>query len=214
MKRGSTFGSQIFAAGTEAIAQGTYRASVPTDLLIIRKDVAHTLLAAGLLPDKETTRMSSTCQMLAEMPIFADLSPQQIEALFDQMKPQTVQQGQTIVEQGETRHHFFIIESGEVEVHIAANNRPARLVARLGQGEHFGETALYTDRPYGATCIAKTEVNLLLLDEFIFDRLVATTRHMTHYVEQVSSGRLKDNRRKLGFKTPTWSFNLETGERP
>jgi hypothetical protein len=44
-------------------------------------------------------------------------------------------------------------------------------------------------------------VRLLALDEFTFDRLVATTQQMSHYVEQVSSGRLKDTRKKLGLRS-------------
>ena len=72
-----------------------------------------------------------------------------------------------------------------------------KVVARLGRGEHFGETALYTDQPYTATCRAETPVELLALDEPTFDQLVASSGQMAHYVEQISSGRTLDTRRKL-----------------
>ncbi len=66
--------------------------------------------------------------------------------------------------------------------------------------EHFGETALYTDQPYAATCKAEAPVKLLALDEPTFDELVATSRLAAHYVEQVSTGRTLDTRRKLGLE--------------
>ena len=74
------------------------------------------------------------------------------------------------------------------------------MVAHLGRGEHFGETSLYIDKPYAATCQAETPVELLALDEPTFDELVASSRQVTHYVEQVSTGRAIDTRRKLSLE--------------
>jgi CRP-like cAMP-binding protein len=139
--------------------------------------------------------------MLAEMPIFADLSPQQIEHLFARLERYRVPAGRTIIKQGAARHHFFVIAAGEVQKRVRTEDGQERIVARLGKGEHFGEAALYTDQPYDATYVCATEVRLLALDEFTFDRLVATTQQMSHYVEQVSSGRLKDTRKKLGLRS-------------
>jgi CRP-like cAMP-binding protein len=138
--------------------------------------------------------------MLAEMPIFSELSPHQIENLFERMKRYRVPARRTIIKQDEPRHHFYVIAAGEVEKRIRLANGQERVVTRLGKGEHFGEAALYTNQPYDATYVTATEVRLLALDEFTFDRLVATTHQMSHYVEQVSSGRLKDTRRKLGMR--------------
>jgi CRP-like cAMP-binding protein len=72
-----------------------------------------------------------------------------------------------------------------------------KIVAHLGRGEHFGETALFTDKPYAATCRAETPVDLLALDEPTFDELVASSGQIAHYVEQISSGRTLDTRHKL-----------------
>jgi CRP-like cAMP-binding protein len=71
-------------------------------------------------------------------------------------------------------------------------------MGKLGTGEHFGEYALFADTPYLATCRAVTDSKLLLLDEPTFDELVIGSERMTHYVEQVGSGRLITTRRRLG----------------
>jgi CRP-like cAMP-binding protein len=73
------------------------------------------------------------------------------------------------------------------------------VVQKLGPGEHFGEYALFADTPYEATYRAATEVTLLRLDEPTFDSLVARSAELSHYVEQIGSGRLLDTRRRLGL---------------
>ncbi|OQY31498.1 MAG: hypothetical protein B6243_08450 [Anaerolineaceae bacterium 4572_5.2] len=224
LKRGATFGSQVFLPDAENEAQATYRAAVPTDVLLIDRVSALKLAEQGLSLNREATAASRLSQMLAEMPLFAELSPHQIEALIRRMGRQSVSKGQIIVRQGQPRQYFYIIQSGEVGVLAktarseprsdsevafhdgAPNYKPVyagdkgseKLVAQLGKGEHFGETSLFSNQPYSATCVALSPVELLTLDEFTFDRLIATSHQMTHYVEQVSSGRLKDMRRKLG----------------
>jgi len=198
LKRGATFGSQVFLPGAEDVAQATYRSSVPTDALFIDRAGALRLAKQGVSLNQEVTKASLLSQMLVEMPLFAELSPHQIEGLIRKMGRQSLPKGRRIVEQGQARQYFYIIESGEVGVLATGDEGAEKMVAKLGKGEHFGETSLFTNQPYSATCVALSEVNLLTLDEFTFDRLVATSHQMIHYVEQVSSGRLKDMRRKLG----------------
>ena len=198
LKRGAAFGSQVFLSDAENTAQATYRAAVPTDVLLIDRISALKLAKQGLVLNREATTASRLSQMLVEMPLFAELSPHQIEALIRQMGRQSASKGQVIVQQGQPRQYFYIIQSGEVGVLATGDKGSQKMVAKLGRGEHFGETSLFTNQPYSATCVALSQVELLTLDEFTFDRLIATSHQMTHYVEQVSSGRLKDMRRKLG----------------
>lgn len=194
---GATFGQQIFNPVDKSTAPATYRTSVPSDVLFINRADALYLLKHGLKLNQAGQTLSHLGQLLTQMPFFAELSPQQIENLLQRMGRQTVEKGGVIVRKGQVRQYFYIIEAGEVGVLAVMSDERQKLVARLGVGEHFGETALYTDKPYGATCVALTEVQLLTMDEFTFDRLIATSHQMSHYVEQVSTGRLKDTRRKL-----------------
>ncbi|RME50201.1 MAG: hypothetical protein D6796_03460, partial [Caldilineae bacterium] len=197
LQRGGALGSVIFAPDGGGAAQATYRTATPTDLLVVTRAAARQLAAQGVNLHETAVHLSEMGRMLAEMPLFAELAPQQIETLLHKMGRLRLPKGATIVRQGQPRRYFYIIEAGQVGVLASAEGGEQKIVATLGRGEHFGETSLYTDRPYSATCIALTDVRLLTLDEFTFDRLIATSHQMSHYVEQVSSGRLKDTRRKL-----------------
>jgi putative peptide zinc metalloprotease protein len=195
LRRGATFGMEVFTG--QAIHVATYRASVDSDILTISQVGAARLRRAGVEIDTRVVDALSTAQLLSRMPIFAALSPQQIGVLAGCMRQVCINAGEIIVRQGEPRRDFYVITVGQVAVSVCHETGEEKVVAHLGRGEHFGETALYTDQPYAATCRAETPVELLALDEPTFDELVASSRQMAHYVEQISSGRTLDTRRKL-----------------
>jgi CRP-like cAMP-binding protein len=195
LRRGASFGSEVFAG--QADHPATYRASVDTQILALAADEVIHLRQAGVEIDAHVTGALATIQLLSEMPIFASLSPQHISLLAKSMRRWHADAGQAIVRQGEARHDFYVIVEGQVTVHVRDETGAESLVARMGRGEHFGETALYTDQPYAATCLAETPVELLALDERSFDALVASSTQMAHSVEQISTGRTLDTRRKL-----------------
>jgi putative peptide zinc metalloprotease protein len=199
LQRGGSFGFEVLVGGEGH--QATYRASIDTEILIVSAAEAAHLRRAGVEIDTHVAGALSATQLLSQMPVFAHLSPQQIGTLAGRMERLHVNAGETIVRQEEPRHHFYVILGGEVTT--SARDKAGEdevVVTRLGRGEHFGETALYTDQPYSVTCRAETAVELLALDEPTFDQLVASSTRMAHYVEQVSSGRTLDTRRKLGLK--------------
>jgi CRP-like cAMP-binding protein len=85
---------------------------------------------------------------------------------------------------------------GQIEaIHEGQGGRV--VVDRFGPGEHFGDYALFANVPYLVTYRAVTDSRLLLLDEPTFDRLLAECAELSHYVEQIGSGRLIHTRRRL-----------------
>jgi putative peptide zinc metalloprotease protein len=195
LRRGATLGYEVFVG--RGVHEATYRASVDTEVLTISAAEATHLRQAGVEIAKQVVGTLWVVQLLSRMPIFANLSPQQVVALAGRMEQAHVDADQAVVRQGEPRHHFYVILEGRVAIKVRDEAGEETVIAQLGRGEHFGETALYTDRPYSATCWAETPVDLLALDEPTFDALVASSARMAHYVEQVSSGRTLDTRRKL-----------------
>ncbi|GAB4536255.1 MAG: cyclic nucleotide-binding domain-containing protein [Anaerolineae bacterium] len=198
LRRGASFGAEALA-GQDARYEATYRASVECEILTITEEAAAHLRQIGVEFGKRVTGNLSRVQLLGEMPIFAALSPQQINTVARHMRLARVPAGEIIIRQGEPRHDFYVIVQGQVAVCARDETGREKIVARLGRGEHFGETALYTDRPYAATCRAETAVELLALDEAAFDQLVASSGQMAYYVEQISSGRTIETRRKLAI---------------
>lgn len=197
LRRGASFGSEAFMGG--GVYSGTYRAAVTTDILYLSLNECNNLMRAGVKLASQVGQALAIRQLLGQMPLFASLGPQQLDAVVHKLERREAAAGEIIVRQGEPRHHFYIIASGQVSVSVTAPDGQEHIVAQLGPGQHLGETALYQDVPYTATCRAVVPTILLALDEPAFDAMVGSSAQMSHYVEQVSSGRAIDTRRKLGL---------------
>jgi len=102
-------------------------------------------------------------ELLRRIPIFRPLAPATLEQLARDLQPLRVSTGEVIVRQGEPGDRFYIVEDGEVEVHV--DDRPPQ---RLGPGDYFGEIALLQDVLRTATVVAATDVNLLTLERDVF----------------------------------------------
>ncbi len=76
----------------------------------------------------------SMAQLLSQMPIFANLSRQQIDVLAGRMQQVHVDAGQVIVWQGEPRHHLYVITEGKVAVIVHDASGEDTTVAHLGRG--------------------------------------------------------------------------------
>lgn len=136
--------------------------------------------------------------LLRQMPLFSGLSPQQLAVVDARLVRKPFAAGETLARQGETRSHLFILVDGRVDIWQADEAAGERWVGSMGPGEHFGEYALFADTPYAATYRAAMPTEALLLDEATFDRLTAECEPLSHYVEQIGTGRATAVTRRRG----------------
>jgi putative peptide zinc metalloprotease protein len=176
--------------------EATYRAIGDVHALVVERAHFDPLLRADTTLSSQVSAGAEERALLKRMPLFSSLSPQQLAALDARLQPLAAAAGSVIVCQGQARSHLFIVTAGRVE---ALHERPDgdQVVDRFGPGEHFGDYALLADVPYLATYRAVVDSHLLLLDEPTFDRLLADCAELSHYVEQIGSGRLLQTRRRL-----------------
>ena len=92
-------------------------------------------------------------EYLRGFPLFADLTPQTIAFMADQMKVEQATAGDVVVRQGEMGDRFYLIRSGSVEVRVQGKDGE-RTVAHLAAGDYFGEKSLMTESPRNATIVA------------------------------------------------------------
>jgi hypothetical protein len=132
-------------------------------------------------------------ELLRRIPIFQPLPLTTLEPLAHELQPVRVSAGEVIVRQGEPGDRFYIVDQGEVEVHV--DDRPAQ---RLGPGDYFGEIALLRDVPRTATVIASTDVDLLVLGRDVFVTSVTGHPESTEAAHAVIASRLASLRSGIG----------------
>jgi len=105
------------------------------------------------------------------VPIFAGLNDGALELLAGRAKESVFNAGALIVGEGETGNRFFVILSGEVRV-CKRLGRPGEVeLARLAQGEFFGEMCILETLPRSASVLASTEARLASLSSMDFLQL-------------------------------------------
>jgi putative peptide zinc metalloprotease protein len=188
LRRGATLGDETFFGVGHYDA--TYRASVPSELLILDAATCGRLVRSGVALATRVGASLKVVRLLSGMPLFSHLSPQQLSALANQMRRRVTLGRQVVAHKGAERHSLFIVVEGEVEA-LADDAEGNKIVAHVyTPGEHLGEYALFADTPYQFTYRTRGPATLLTLDEATFDALVAQSERMASYVEQVGSGRL------------------------
>ncbi len=88
---------------------------------------------------------------------FPDLSPNHIIELGQAAEMRTYPQGVEICREGEEGTTMFILDEGEVEIIVHADNAQEILVDTLGHGTYFGEMAFLGETTRMATVRTRTE---------------------------------------------------------
>ncbi len=92
---------------------------------------------------------------LHDVPMFAGLSNDELSAVAAQLRPESCEQGQDIVRQGDAGDRMFLIDRGNFEVVVERPGGQQR-IAMLGPGDLFGEMALLAGVSRSATVRATT----------------------------------------------------------
>ena len=108
---------------------------------------------------------------LPEIPFFTQLSMESLLGLAERLQVETYERGDTICWLGEPGEAMYIIETGEVEVILAAESDEVPLP--LTEGDLLGEMALLANKPHAATYRAASDVVLWALSRADFEELVS-----------------------------------------
>jgi CRP/FNR family transcriptional regulator, cyclic AMP receptor protein len=90
---------------------------------------------------------------LKNVPLFAGLDNKELKQIASSMRERRFKPGDTLTQEGSGGVGFFIVEEGEAEVMVGAEDR-----GTIGPGDYFGEIALINESPRTATLTAKTDM--------------------------------------------------------
>jgi cAMP-dependent protein kinase regulator len=109
-------------------------------------------------------------------PLFEVLQEDERDAIVREMELESHDEGSIIIGEGEPGTSMYLIVSGEVKVYTRGPGKggPTSLfLARLGDGDFFGEVSMLTGKPRTATITASQRTELLRLDKEKLDNALA-----------------------------------------
>jgi ferredoxin-NADP reductase/CRP-like cAMP-binding protein len=157
--------------GDQALAENppprnaSVRALGPSVLLRIERNDVRRLLPdqAGLdLKVRELGRFQAEARLNVESLILAALTSD--GAAIADLDTRTFDDGEAVFRQGEVGSELFVIKRGVASVQRCESDGLPRIVARMLQGQSFGERALLGDGKRSATVLAEGPLELLVID--------------------------------------------------
>jgi cAMP-dependent protein kinase regulator len=113
---------------------------------------------------------------LKAIPLFADLSDDDLQTVATFAQEKSVGEGDTLVREGDFSDELIAIEEGSAEV-----VQDGEVKATLGAGDYFGEVGVMANEMRRATVRATSGMRLLTLDNFALKRM----RNMPGVMESI-----------------------------
>ena len=101
------------------------------------------------------------------------------------------QDGDVIVRQGEVGDCMYVIQEGQVEVVLEKDGEEVRLAVR-GEGEFFGEMAIFEREVRMATVRALGQARVLTIDKKNFLRRIHEDPSLAYRIVQTMSRRIRE----------------------
>ena len=137
---------------------------------------------------------------ISELPLFAELSPQDCQEIESHMRLREYAPQQAIVREGGPGDAAFLIVSGLVAVrHRDGGSGVDFMLAELGAGQMFGEMALITGSPRTASVVALEPTSCAVLDRTDFERVLQAHPRIAITLARVLAERLDHTNRNAGI---------------
>jgi len=196
---GDFFGE--FAYFANARRQATVEALEDTEVLEMTKDELQRVIQEFPPVSKVLFKFYKERvldNLLAASTLFQSFPPEERRKLFEEVTLEEFPAGNLVIEEGTPGDCLYIIKSGEVEVFTLDAMREKLVLAKLQEGDYFGEISLISGRPRTASVKVLRAAELVRLDKKNFDRIVAGHPETLKVLEDSLQTRLENKLRMLG----------------
>ncbi|MBF5040916.1 cyclic nucleotide-binding domain-containing protein [Aggregicoccus sp. 17bor-14] len=186
LREGAFFGEMALLSGAPRAAS-VVSASDETQLLEIPAAVlselagAHPQVARAL---KKFCRERLLSNVMGSAALFQLFDRKDRRVLVERFRAREVPRGEVLVREGERSDGLYVVLSGEVEV-----RKQDQALARLREGELFGEMSLLHKAPATASVVAARRTSLLRLPREDFDALILSHPQILVHVAELTDDR-------------------------
>jgi serine/threonine protein phosphatase PrpC len=165
-----------------------------------KDNITAVIVTVGDLAARDSTRakqLQLKREMLARMPLFRPLNDREILRVLQVTDVASFQNGERVINEGETGEELFIVLSGQLKV-----TRGGADLATFKPGDHVGEMALVRSQPRSATVVSDGPSELMVIRRPDFFEILRKEHQLAVKLLWqflgVLSDRLADTSRELG----------------
>lgn len=193
LPEGAFFGEMALLSGSRRSA--TVVADEESELLEISAPILNNLVkqyphvAQSL---RQFGRQRLLADVMATSALFRPFDRPERKRLVELFKVREVQAGETIIQESGSADGLYLVMSGELEVQKGQGAK-AMSLAKLKEGEIFGEMSLLSHKPATASVIAKRRSTVLRLPRDHFQELIVTYPQVLVLVSELADSRTRAN---------------------
>jgi CRP-like cAMP-binding protein len=129
---------------------------------------------------------SEIVESLAQLALFADLTPPHLEAIVHSFEEEVFAEGQRVLREGLSGSAFYLILDGEASVIRNGTER-----SRLARGDFFGEISVLTGEQPSADVVATTMLRCLVVPGPEVERFLVEQPRVMFRMLQAEARRLR-----------------------
>jgi transcriptional regulator with AAA-type ATPase domain len=123
--------------------------------------------------------------------LFADVSRSDLDTYADFCRVQIVPEGEYAYRQGDASELFYVVAQGEVELVLEREDGDSRVVGRVAQGGHFGETGILTGKNRSLSVKALFDLVVICFEPRIFRSVLLGNPLIHKQLDTVLAERLR-----------------------
>jgi CRP/FNR family transcriptional regulator, cyclic AMP receptor protein len=116
---------------------------------------------------------NDTVELLARVPLFAELSKEELERVVSVAIPRSFPRGVRVFHEGDDSDACYVVRSGDLRVTREHSDGRAIALATLGSGDFFGELAMLDGGSRSASVETLSDAELLALPAIDMRRVIA-----------------------------------------
>jgi CRP/FNR family transcriptional regulator, cyclic AMP receptor protein len=138
--------------------------------------------------------------LLRSIPLFEGLSEDDLVALSATLVPRHFRAGTMIFEQGDSGTAMYIVESGDVNIHLPGERSNRISLKDIARGEYFGELSLFDDLPRSASALATSNAVLFELQRETLENYLDRRPRAAMAILRTMSERLRETNTMLSAR--------------
>ena len=139
-------------------------------------------------------------ELLHSIPLFEGLGDDDLLALSNALGHRHFDAGEMIFAQGDRGSAMYIVESGDVNIHLPGESSRRISLKDISRGEYFGELALFDDKPRSASALATTPAVLLELQRETLENYLDRRPRTAMAILRTMSERLRETNTMLSAR--------------